>query len=249
MSQVHTCPVCDASAYAFDVVDFNKSCEEGNGFYLPLACVPIYYFRCEQCHFCFAPEFAEWQPEDFASHIYNEDYIKVDPEYVAIRPQSMAKQMQELLGAQSAELQHLDYGSGSGVMSQLLREQGWQSSAYDPFVHTDTDPASLGKFNLITAFEVFEHVPDVNNLISRLAGLLEPQGIMLVSTLASDNNIVPGQRLNWWYAAPRNGHISLFSLDSLRRLGAKQGLHFGSFSSGFHVFWREVPAWANHLIK
>jgi hypothetical protein len=56
-------------------------------------------------------------------------------------------------------------------------------------------------------------------------------------------------RLIWWYAAPRNGHISLFSRESLARLGAKQGLNFGSLIPDPHVFWRGAPAWAGHLFK
>jgi hypothetical protein len=33
----------------------------------------------------------------------------------------------------------------------------------------------------------------------------------MFSTLLSDGNIKLGQKLTWWYASPRNGHISLFS--------------------------------------
>jgi hypothetical protein len=39
---------------------------------------------------------------------------------------------------------------------------------------------------------------------------------VLFSTLLSDGEIVRGRPLRWWYAAPRNGHISLFSAQSLR---------------------------------
>jgi hypothetical protein len=72
---------------------------------------------------------------------------------------------------------------------------------------------------------------------------------VLFSTLISDQNIRANQRLTWWYASPRNGHISLFSKKSLAILGAKEGFRFGSFSAGFHAFWRSIPAWAEHIIK
>ena len=34
---------------------------------------------------------------------------------------------------------------------------------------------------------------------------------MLFSTALSDGGLARNQRLRWWYASPRNGHISLFS--------------------------------------
>lgn len=249
MSQPIPCPVCDSASTAFDVVDFNKSCEEMRGKFLPLSGIPIYYYRCSACQFCFAPEFSSWQTEDYANHIYNEDYILVDPEYVDIRPQANAQGMISMLGAQKGQFRHLDYGGGSGLMSKLLRQEGWNSSSYDPFVNDDIDPASLGQFDLITAYEVFEHVPDVRPLIQRLSNLLAPQGIILFSTMTSDESIVPGQRLSWWYAAPRNGHISLFSKRSLVLLGEREHFKFGSFSSGFHAYWRNIPSWASHVLR
>ena len=110
-------------------------------------------------------------------------------------------------------------------------------------------PDSLGAFDLITAYEVFEHVPDVDALMATIASLLQPGGMVLFTTLLSDGQISADQRLTWWYAAPRNGHISLFSRRSLGLLTAKHGFQFGSFSDGFHALWRTPPVWAAHLIR
>jgi cyclopropane fatty-acyl-phospholipid synthase-like methyltransferase len=107
----------------------------------------------------------------------------------------------------------------------------------------------LGKFNLVTSFEVFEHVPDVVSLISTLAQLLADDGMVLFSTLLSDGNLTRNQRVQWWYASPRNGHISLFSRRSLALLGEKQGFELVSFSPNLHAFWRKMPAWAATVIK
>jgi hypothetical protein len=92
-------------------------------------------------------------------------------------------------------------------------------------------------------------VPDVNQLMNQLGTLLADDGIIVFSTLLSDGQIKPNQRLSWWYAAPRNGHISLFSRKGLDTLAHKYGFRAGSFSSGFHVFFKQVPAWASHLFK
>jgi len=82
-----------------------------------------------------------------------------------------------------------------------------------------------------------------------LSSLLADDGIILFSTLLSNENIKRHARLTWWYASPRNGHISLYSQKSLAMIAAKEKLSFGSFSAGFHAYWRTIPSWASHIIK
>ena len=241
------CPICGGQANAFDVVDFNKSCVEGSGTFLPLSGIPVYYFRCGECGFCFAPELHRWAPEEFAAKIYNDDYIDVDPDWIETRPRGNAQHLTQLFGPAGTTIRHLDYGGGIGLMSDLLQGAGWQSRSYDPFVDKDVDVFGLGKFDLITSFEVFEHVPDATRLIADLVSLLADDGLIYFSTLLSEGQVVPGQRLGWWYAAPRNGHISLYTRKSLTLLGARHGLGFGSFTANLHAYWRRVPAWAQHL--
>jgi len=148
----------------------------------------------------------------------------------------------------AAEISHLDYGGGAGLLSKLMGEKGFRSTSYDPFVNTQTDPVTLGTFDLITAFEVFEHASDVNALMANLSALRKPNGIILFSTLASDGQIAPNTRLTWWYAAPRNGHISLFTKASLAHLAGRYGFNFGSFTDNLHVLWTEAPPFAARML-
>lgn len=243
------CPICYCDVKLFDVVDFNKSCEENRGKFLPLAGIPIYYSRCTVCSFTYAPEFTSWTEQDFLEKIYNDEYIEIDPDYLEVRPSANAKGLSDIFKGQSQHIHHLDYGGGNGRMSDLLTAEGWQSKSYDPFPKNDIDLATLGKFNLITSLEVFEHVPDVQALMVNLTTALADDGLILFSTLITDSDIKPNQRMTWWYASPRNGHISLFSRQSLMMLGATYGLNLASFSDGFHCFYKNVPAWASHIIK
>ncbi|HEY0268369.1 MAG TPA: class I SAM-dependent methyltransferase [Methyloradius sp.] len=245
----HTCPVCDASTSALDVVDFNKNCEEARGGFLPISGIPIYYYMCDECDFCFAPEIYQWSKDEFAEKIYNERYIEVDPDYQDTRPRNKAISLVKTFGEHALNIKHLDYGGGAGLLSELLNEAGWQSTSYDPFYNRDTSVEDLGKFDLITAYEVFEHVPDVKSLIANLLSLLNDEGVILFSTLISDGNIARRQRISWWYASPRNGHISLFSKQSLAILATRNHLSLGSFSSANHVLWNKVPAWASHILR
>lgn len=243
------CPVCGDVCKALDVVDFSKSCEEQRGKFLVPSGIPVYYYACRACQYCCAPWIAAWTPQEFEERIYNDDYIVVDPDYLDARPRGNAQNLIAAFGEKGRSLRHLDYGGGAGLLSRLLNENGWKSSSYDPFANRDVDAAGLGQFDLITAYEVFEHIPDVDGLMHTLSSLLAPGGIVLFSTMVSDGRIVSGQRLTWWYAAPRNGHISLHSKKSLALLGTKQNFNLESFSDGFHMYYKNIPAWAGHLLR
>jgi SAM-dependent methyltransferase len=242
------CPVCREACSLFDVVDFNKSCEEATGKWLKIMGVPVYYARCINCGFCFAPEFSSWSADEFAIWIYNDEYVLVDPDYIEKRPRANAVNLLAMFPDLPEFVKHLDYGGGNGLLANLLRKSNWNSISYDPLANKGVDIDNFGKFDLISAFEVFEHVPDTQKLISDLRSLLSFNGLILFSTLLSDGNICPGQRLNWWYASPRNGHISLYSRKSLSILAQNNNWSFGSFSEGFHAFFPAVPSWAAQII-
>ena len=242
------CPICSGQCCPLDVVDFNKSCEEHRGIYLPLSGIPIYYYLCNICGYCFAPEINQWNLVNFKERIYNDDYILVDPDYLIARPTNNADVLGELFGGKRDSIRHLDYGGGNGLLSKLLCDKGWKSKSYDPFVDQDTNVSRFGKFDLITVFEVFEHVPDIKSLMANLSLLLDNDGIILFTTLISDNKIMQRKRITWWYASPRNGHIGLFSKASLQQLAIQAHFNFCSFSDGFHAFWKTGPSWASHLI-
>ena len=243
------CPVCKAASAQLDAVDFNKSCEEANGKFLDRTGISVQYFLCGNCGFCFAPEIAAWKLEEFEARIYNDEYVLADPEYRETRPRANAAALISLFGERARSIRHLDYGGGNGLLARVLKDSHWQSVSYDPFVDRDADIGELGQFDLITAFEVFEHVPDARQLMSNLRALLAPGGIVLFSTLLSDGNIGPRQKLGWWYAAPRNGHISLYSRKSLALLAQEHGFACGSFSAVSHVLFTQVPPWAQHFLR
>lgn len=243
-NEIPVCPVCQGTCSWLDVVDFNKACLQA----LPLSGMSIYYALCGTCGFCFAPAIMGWSLEQFAQRIYNDQYAALDPEYLETRPGKNAQGLQSMFGAWPSTARHLDYGGGHGRLAEILRGAGWNSLSHDPFLSPDVTPGQLGQFDLVTAFEVFEHVPDVRQLMSDLSALASPDGLVLFSTLLSDGHLHPGKRMDWWYAAPRNGHISLFSKQSLAVLAQEAGFHFASFSNGLHVFFRQMPAWAAHTL-
>jgi 2-polyprenyl-6-hydroxyphenyl methylase/3-demethylubiquinone-9 3-methyltransferase len=182
--------------------------------------------------------------EEYQRCIYNKDYIVVDPDFVEMRPKSNAELVGKVFGSFRDSLKILDYGGGDGLLAELLRGQGYSAETYDPFSKFNQVPAE--KFDLITSFEVMEHVPKPRATVAEMASLLKEDGAILFSTLLQPEGFEQ-IGLNWWYAAPRNGHISLHSKGSLTRMFAALGMTVGSFSAGLHMAYVRVPSFAAHL--
>jgi 2-polyprenyl-6-hydroxyphenyl methylase/3-demethylubiquinone-9 3-methyltransferase len=242
-----SCKCCGAPAFPYGVVDFHKNCEIYRRQVLGVSGVPIYYHRCPACQFLFTTAFDHFTREDFLHHIYNEDYLLVDPDYPEVRPRQMATMLGRLF-AGTKPRRTLDYGGGQGVLAELLGVAGFpRVETYDPFVpRHSARPAD--RFDCIICFEVVEHATDPVAVFAELNDLLASPGLILFSTLLQPADL-DRQGLNWWYAGPRNGHVSLYSRASLERVVQPLGFHFGSFNESVHVLFREVPDFARHFIR
>jgi hypothetical protein len=238
------CKICAGPSSLFGVVDFHKSCIEAQRKRLPLSGYPVYFRRCGQCGFAFTTAFDSWDPKAFHEHIYNRDYIVVDPDYIDLRPSGNAKLVASSFPDARQSTEILDFGGGAGVFADRLREQGFSASTYDPFSSFNQMPQQ--RFDLLTCFEVMEHVPFPQTTVATMVSLLKSPGAILFSTLVQPADFeVTG--LNWWYAAPRNGHISLYSSESLALLFKPHGMRVGSFNANLHIAYAQIPPFAAHL--
>lgn len=242
------CPICGAQGdkvSPYDCMDLNHHCSENQGVYLPLALKSVYYFRCADCHFVFCPEMYAWSAEQFREWVYNEDYVLVDPGFREMRPDSHANFIANLFGPVRDRFRMLDYGGGEGRMAGKLVEAGFSASSFDPFFDPESQRPEQ-PVDLITAFEVFEHSPAPVKMMEDMVSLLnrEGGGMILFTTFESDGQIAVPGRLTWWYAGPRNGHISLYSMQSLQILAGRFGMRHSRVAQGLHLFLTDVPEWA-----
>jgi 2-polyprenyl-6-hydroxyphenyl methylase/3-demethylubiquinone-9 3-methyltransferase len=241
------CRICRQPAPLFGLVDFNRNCQIPGALQLPLTGTPVYYRRCVNCGFLFTDGFDEWTADEFRRHIYNADYLGVDPEYMEARPRAHARLVQHTFGAHKAALRILDYGGGNDVLCAALRAEGFPVAVtYDPFVPQYSQVPS-GQFDLITCFETLEHMPDPIAGIKAMVALLAEPGLVLFSTLVQPWDF-DQLAMNWWYVGPRNGHISLFSRNALALAWHSQGYSMRSLSENLHVAFRTVPPFAQHIV-
>lgn len=237
MDDIKYCKICGAESPLFAKADLGKSC---HATVYPLGSygVDIPYYQCSDCHFIFTQAFDRFTPEQWSRHIYNDDYVKVDPAFEDERPRDNAYVTEAYLRAIGGGSVGLDYGGGSGLAASILRGRGWAFDNVDPFNGVDHVTAE-GRYDVCTAFEVFEHVTDPQGALAEIRRRCSPGHLLiLLGTNISDGLISPRTGLDWWYAGPRNGHISLYSRAALKRLAAGQGLHYFSLGRNLHFLSR-----------
>lgn len=240
------CKVCGGVAKLFGVTDYNRSCEEARGRFLPLSGLAVYYRRCEACGLLFTDAFDDWPPADFETHIYNDSYAQVDPDFETARPDNGAKLIANTFKAQATDLRVLDYGGGNGRFAEQLRAAGFPAvEVYDPF-HPDHRTRPEGRFDLVTCFETLEHMPDPKAGAADIASFLADEAMVLFSTLLQPADFAE-QGMRWWYIGPRNGHVTLHSRVSLTALWLPLGLKVMSSTENLHVAFVAIPPFARRL--
>lgn len=240
-----SCKICGAASVAWGSVDFNKNCEARRGLDLAPSGILVKYHKCVQCSFIFTTAFDSWSEADFKRDIYNADYLRVDPDYELVRPLGSASLVDELFAEKKSTLDVLDYGGGNGVMAEELLSRGFASShTYDPFTERYAQVPKT-RFDLVCCFETLEHVPDPLATIGQICKLVTTGGMVVFSTLVQPEPV----DLDWWYLAPRNGHISIFSKDALATAWAAHGFKLVSWNANIHAAFREVPVFAPQAVK
>lgn len=133
----------------------------------------------------------------------------------------------------------LDVGAGNGFFIQEAIESGWQGYAteYTPEAVTlcrakgaaahqgdlDTAPFADGSFDIITAFEVLEHVRNPLELMRNVARLLRPNGMFYLTT--PNFNSVSRHILGvQWHVIEYPEHLFYFTPATLRNMAKRAGL-------------------------
>jgi 2-polyprenyl-3-methyl-5-hydroxy-6-metoxy-1,4-benzoquinol methylase len=167
---------------------------------------------------------ATWADSEYASGAYHD--------YVAARPMKMRHFEQRLddVGDLVKPGRLLDVGCSCGYFMEVAAARGFEvhgvefSSAAIAAAAADFRPRIFegrledmpdkGLFDVISAFDLIEHVHDPRAFLRRCASLLNPQGVLLVSTPDTGHflRFLMGSR--WPMLQPMQ-HLSLFSRKAL----------------------------------
>ncbi len=139
----------------------------------------------------------------------------------------------------------LDFAGGYGLFVRMMRDRGFDFRWFDRYCTNlfaggfAADMDDGGAYDLVTAFEVFEHLVDPLTGLDELMGL--SGSILLTTDLLPEPAPNPHQ---WWYYGLEHGqHVSFYTRKSLEVLAEKKGLRFYSNGSTVHLFTeRKLPA-------
>lgn len=123
----------------------------------------------------------------------------------------------------------LDYGCGSGLLVQYLRQRGFiNCHGYDPYAPVEgfgnSSILQQGPFDYILLQDVIEHVENPRTLLSQLDALLAPGGHILIGTPNATNIDLAQPHVSDYYNSVHVPyHLHLYTRESMESLGSDQG--------------------------
>lgn len=194
----------------------------------------VEYFQCTNCGFV-QTEDPYWLDEAYQTPITQSDRGLI------ARNVGFAQLTLEIITQLFDARGHfLDYGAGYGVFVQLMRFLRLNFVSYDRYCENIFAPDSVVQdldrsYDLITAFEVFEHWVDP---IRELTQLFNASPNLLLSTeLLPSFNPKPGE---WGYYIPHEGqHIAFYTPKSLHIIAERFGLNVYTTQRLGHFFSAE----------
>jgi len=154
------------------------------------------------------------------------------------------------LPKQADSVMFLDVGCSSGSVLQVAKQCGFNTHGVEPapkaaetarqiegakvfkgFLHEAAYPDN--HFDIITLFEVIEHLTDPIALIKEIGRILKPGGLLLIGTGNAGSWTVKALGNKWEYfdIKRHGGHISFFTPKSMALLAEKSGLSVAAINT------------------
>ena len=193
----------------------------------------VIYYQCINCSFI-QTENPYWLTEAYSKSIANMDvgYVTRNVMY-----SQMISTLLKLYFKKRSK--YLDYGGGYGLFVRLMRDRGFQFFRQDLYsenlfsTYFDLeDVEGNDKFDLVTAFEIFEHL---ENPIDDIKKMFKYSDSILFSTELQSKKHYHSTG-DWWYFVPETGqHISFYTKQSLQLIADHFGCNIYSNSRDLHL--------------
>ncbi|MCB1733927.1 MAG: class I SAM-dependent methyltransferase [Gammaproteobacteria bacterium] len=193
------------------------------------------YFRCPHCGFL------QTQEPTWLDEAYNQAMSPLDIRLVA-RPLELAEITREILIRYfDADGRFLDYGGGTGLFTRRMRDLGldfyrqdkYATNVFAQYFDIQDLPDPEKGFELVTCFEVLEHLPDPWVELDQVFAL--SKNVLCSTWLQPDDTIETLS--NWNYLLTLHGqHVSFYTRRSMEIIADRYGVHYYTNGRHLHVF-------------
>jgi hypothetical protein len=192
----------------------------------------VKYYKCTNCGFT-QTESEYWLVDAYSDAITNQDIG------LLYRNVLFSGIVQAIIKNNfNINASFLDYGGGYGVFVRLMRDRGFDFFRFDTYcenVFAKGFDGNKNVYELVTGFEVFEHLQDP---LTELEKMLSHSESILFSTELQPTGTTDLSK--WWYVMPETGqHIALHTKKSLEIMAKKYNLNFYTNNSSLHLFTKK----------
>ena len=182
----------------------------------------------------------EWADDAYASGAYR-DYVEARPMKIRHFEDRLAD-----VGARLKPGRLLDVGCSCGYFMEVAASRGFDVQGVEftrgaiAAASADMRPRIFqgvlesmpdnGLFDVVSAFDLIEHVPDPRRFLKRCSGLLKAGGTLIISTPDTGHVLRYVMQSRWPMLQPMQ-HLFLFSRQALERALAAEGfedIHVGT---------------------
>lgn len=191
---------------------------------------------------CLETGFIQTEEPYWLNEAYSEAITKLDVGLVSRNEELRNVAVQIIDRCFNADKKFMDYAGGYGLFTRMMRDRGYDFYHHDNYCKNIfaeffdlSDCEQQDNFELVTAFEVLEHLANPLEEISKIKHLGEN---MFVTTVLQPEQLKSVN--DWCYFIPEMGqHISFYTIESLEYIAKQLGMHLLSNGTNMHLFTTE----------
>lgn len=174
-------------------------------------------------------------PENLGRHIY--------------RSRKTLRRIAKVVNKKQDDIDLLDVGCSSGSFLVVARDMGFRVAGVEPAAAPAQQAMERqlnihqgfleelflaeGSYDVVTLFEVVEHLKDPGRVFKEAHRILRPDGIVVIGTGNTDSWTVSymGGRWEYFDINRHGGHVSFFNPESMRVLAKRTGFEVASLKT------------------